>query len=128
LLVVLDENVPFDVGVAFAERGHEILSVANALTRGIADENIASFADVHAAVVVTWNRRDFRRLSSPFPLDNVMPFRRLSWIAFRCRESHGATRARRWLDAIELHLTLAQQRRDTRLMIDITETTFTVLG
>lgn len=37
-------------------------------------------------------------------------------------------RARRWIDAIEFHLTLSSVRRDSRLMIDITETAFTVIG
>jgi hypothetical protein len=128
LLVVVDENVPQSIGPVFAERGHDVVRVVDALASGSLDDAIARYADIHAAVVITWNRRDFRRLSSPVPLDNVILFRRLSWIAFRCRESHGAERARRWLDAIEFHLALAQQHRDARLMIDITETTFTVLG
>jgi hypothetical protein len=51
-----------------------------------------------------------------------------SWIAFRCHEPRGAERARRWIEAIELHLQLARRRQDARLMIDVTETTFTVLG
>ena len=126
--MVLDENVPRSVGVVFSERGHEIVNAVEVLAPGTPDDVIARYADVHAAVVVTWNRRDFRRLSAVVSPDNVRRFRHLSWIAFRCNEARGAERARRWIEAIELHLELARARRDTRLMIDITERTFTVLG
>lgn len=128
MLVVTDENVPTAVGVVFRERGHEVVTVVEALDARVPDEVIAGYADVHAAIVITWNRRDFRRLSALVPTDNVRRFRRLSWIAFRCTEARGAERARRWMEAIEFHLALASTRRDSRLMIDITDRTFTVLG
>jgi hypothetical protein len=128
MLVIPDENVPYSVGLAFARSGHEVVNVIDIAARGAPDEEIAKYADVHAAVVITWNRRDFRHLSALVPPDNVRRFRSLSWIAFRCRESRGAERAGRWMAAIEFHLQLAGERRDSRLMIDITETTFTVLG
>jgi predicted lipid-binding transport protein (Tim44 family) len=128
VLVVTDENVPTAVGGVFRERGHEVRTVAEALNPTTPDELIADYADRYAAIVITWNRRDFKRLSSVVSPDNVRRFRNLSWIAFRCNEARGAERARRWIEAIELHLTLASARRDSRLMIDITERTFTVLG
>jgi hypothetical protein len=128
VLVILDENVPHAIGPVFGGRGHEVVNASDVLTRGTPDDVIAKLADVHAAVIITWNRRDFRRLSALVPVDNVRRFRSLSWIAFHCRESRGAERVRRWLAAIEFHLQLASQRRDSRLMIDITDTTFTVLG
>jgi hypothetical protein len=128
MLVVADENVPRSVGSVFGERGHDIIQVVEALAPGTPDEVIVRFADIHSAVVITWNRRDFRRLSPLVPLDNVRQFQRLSWIAFRCNEARGVERARRWIEAIEFHLALASARRDSRLMIDITETTFTVIG
>jgi hypothetical protein len=128
VLVILDENVPHAIGPVFGERGHDVVNAIDLLDPGIPDDVIARLADAHAAVVITWNRRDFRRLSALVPADNVRRFRSLSWIAFRCRESRGPERARRWMAGIEFHLQLASQRRDSRLMIDITDTTFTVLG
>jgi hypothetical protein len=128
VLVIVDENVPRAVGPVFGDRGHDVVNILNIMVPGTPDERIAELADVHAAVVITWNRRDFRNLAALVPMDNVRRFRNLSWIAFRCRESRGAERARRWMAAIEFHLQLASQRRDSRLMIDITDTTFTVLG
>jgi hypothetical protein len=128
VLVVTDENVPRDVGLVFRERGHDVVTVVEALDATAPDEQIAGYADSPAAIVITWNRRDFRRLSAIVPTDNVRRFRNLSWIAFRCHEARGAERARRWIEAIEFHLALATARRDSRLMIDITERTFTFLG
>jgi hypothetical protein len=128
MLLIVDENVPASVGRVFAERGHEVVSALEVTLPGTPDDVIARYVDVHVAMVVTWNRRDFKRLSAVVSPDNVRRFRRLSWIAFHCNEARGAGRARRWIEAIEFHLSLARGRRDTRLMIDITETTFTVLG
>jgi hypothetical protein len=124
----MDENVPRSVWRVFADQGHQIVDATEELLPSAPDGLIARYGDIHAAVVVTWNRRDFRKLSPLVPADNVRRFRRLSWIAFRCTESRGAERARRWMAAIDFHLSLASQRRDSRLMIDITETTFTVIG
>ncbi len=128
MLLVIDENVPASVGRVFSDRGHEVVHVLDVALPGTPDDVIARYGDIHEAMVITWNRRDFRRLSALVSPDNVRRFRRLSWIAFRCSEPHGAARARRWIEAIEFHLNLAQQRRDRRLMVDITETTFTVIG
>jgi len=124
----MDENVPRSVGVVFSERGYEVINAIDAMLPGTPDDLVAKYTDIHSALVITWNARDFRRLSPLIPTDNVLRFRRMSWIIFRCKESRGADRARRWIDAIEFHLQLASQRRDSRLMIDITETTFTVRG
>lgn len=128
MLLVMDECVPRSVWRAFAEQGHAVVDATEQLLPSAPDDLIAKYGDIHAAVVVTWNRRDFKRLSPLVPRDNVIRFRRLSRIAFRCQESRGAERARRWMAAIDFHLRLASHRRDTRLMIDITETTFTVIG
>ncbi len=128
MLLLIDENVPSSVDRVFLERGHEVVRVLDVALPGTPDDVIARYGEVHRAIVVTWNRRDFRRLSAVVAPDNVRRFRHLSWIAFRCNEVLRAARARRWLEAIEFHLSLASQRRDARLMIDITDSTFTVLG
>lgn len=128
MLLLMDENVPASVGRVFEARGHTVEWAVDVTLPRTPDEIIARYGDVHGAIVVTWNARDFKHLSPAIPQDNVIRFRRLSWIVFRCNEARGAERAERWLPAIEQHVTLARFRRDPRLMISITLTTFTVLG
>lgn len=124
----MDENVHRSVWKVFAEHGHDVVDATEELLPSAPDDLIARYGDMHTAVVVTRNRCDFKRLSPLVPADNVRRFRRLSWIAFRCTESRGAERARRWMPAIDLRLQFTTQRSDARLMIEITETTFAVIG
>jgi hypothetical protein len=89
MLLLIDENVPDSVTRFPRERGHDVRLVRELFPAGIADPVIAALGDPLSAVVVTWNYRDFRALASRIPSGNRHVFRRLSMIAFRCRESRG---------------------------------------
>jgi hypothetical protein len=117
MLLLIDENVPDSVTRFCRERGHDVRLV------GTPDPVIATLGDPWSAVVVTWNYRDFKALASRIPPGNRRHFRRLSMIAFRCRESHGARRLADEMDMIEYAYERAQARGDKRLFAEITETT-----
>jgi hypothetical protein len=127
MLLLIDENVPYSVEAYFRERGHDVRPVRELFPPGTSDSVIAALGDVLDAVVVTWNQRDFRQLAARVPPGNVQRFRRLSRISFRCREAHGRRRAEELIEEIEFHYAQARKRRDKRLMIEISETTFTVV-
>jgi hypothetical protein len=123
MLLLIDESVPDSVTRFCRERGHDVRLVRDLFPVGTPDPVIATLGDPWSAVVVTWNYRDFKALASRIPPGNRRHFRRLSMIAFRCRESHGARRLADEMDMIEYAYERAQARGDKRLFAEITETT-----
>ncbi len=124
MVLLVDENVPASVTQFFRERGHEVHLVWDLFPRGTADPVIGKLGDEQAAVVVTWNHRDFKKLAARVPVGQRRRFRRLSLISFRCRESLGRRRAEELIEFIEFAYEQAQRRRDKRLLVEITNTTF----
>jgi predicted nuclease of predicted toxin-antitoxin system len=127
VLLLIDENVPESVASFFRDRGHDVRFVRDLLLPGTPDAVVAALGDELAAVIVTWNHRDFKRLAARVPEGNVQRFRRLGRINFRCNEAHGRRRAEDFIEEIEFHYAQAQKRRDTRLMIEITATGFRIV-
>jgi predicted nuclease of predicted toxin-antitoxin system len=126
MLLLIDECVPTSVTEFFRERGHEVWHVTDTLLPGTPDQVVAKIGDQYSAIVVTWNAKDFKRLAARIPEGNQQRFRHLGRINFRCRESRGRQRAEAMIEAIEFHFAFAQRQGDKRLLLDITETTFTV--
>jgi hypothetical protein len=126
MLLFIDENVPTSVTEFFRSRGHDVRFVWDLFPRGTTDPVIAKLADEQAAVVVTWNHRDFKKLADRVPVGHRRRFRRLSLISFRCRESLGRRRAEEYIEFIEFAYERAQRSRDKRLLVEITNTTFVV--
>jgi predicted nuclease of predicted toxin-antitoxin system len=127
MLLLIDENVPESVAAFFRERGHDVRLVRELFPRGTPDPVIATLDDRLAAIVVTWNHRDFKRLAARIPAGTEQRFRHLSRINFRCNEVRGRQRAEAFIESIEFEYEHAQQRRDKRLMVEITETGFRVV-
>jgi hypothetical protein len=126
MLLLIDENVPASVADFFRERGHDVWLITETMLPGVPDPVIAKLGDRHSAIVVTWNAKDFKRLAARIPPENYQRFRHLGRINFRCREPRGRRRAEELIEMIEFHHAFAQRQPDKRLLIDITETTFTV--
>lgn len=123
MLLLIDENVPDSVATFFRDRGHGIKLVRDLFPSGTPDPIIAKLGDELQAIIVTWDR-DFRRLASRLPAGTRQRFRRLSRISFRCSEAHGRRRVEELIESIEFEFAQVQKRRDKRLLIEITETTF----
>ena len=126
MLLLIDENVPDSVSDVFRSHGHEVRLVRDVLLPGTPDHVVAAIADAYGAIVVTWNIKDFRKLGARRQSDQTL-FKRLGRLNFRCRESQGKARAEAMLSRIEFEFLEVQKLRDKRLMITITETTFTVV-
>lgn len=87
---------------------------------GEKDEVLAAVADREEAIIVTWNRRDFRKLASRrAPRGTQGKLRRLGCITFRCKEPRGRDRLAANLGLIEFEHKRAQFLSDKRVFIDI---------
>ena len=84
------------VGTVFADAGHTVLRVGtDRCLPGSPDPVIAQGCEDTGDVLVTWNRRDFKRLAAKH--------KRMSWICFQVNETDGVKYARLHLRAIEFH-------------------------
>lgn len=120
--LLMDENVPDSVTDFFRARGHDVHLVRDLFLPGTPDGVIARLGDEMETIVVTWNHKDFKRLVSRVPTGYSRQFRRLGRINFRCKEPHGTLRAKQFIESIEFEYEQTQNKRDKRLMIEITET------
>jgi predicted nuclease of predicted toxin-antitoxin system len=127
MLLLIDENVPDSVARFFAERGHDVHLVRDLFPSATPDPVIAKLGDELAAIVVTWNHKHFKTLASRVPSSESARFKRLGRISFRCNETHGRRRAEELIESIEFEYSLVQKRRDKRLIMEISETTFNVI-
>lgn len=125
--LLIDENVPESVAIFLKERGHEIHYVRDLFLPGTPDPVIATAGDQLGAVVVTWNHRDFKKLAARIPRGGQTRLRRLGRINFRCQEAKGLQRIQQVIDIIEAEYDRAGQRRDKRLLIEVTTTTVSII-
>ncbi len=79
------------------------------------------------AIVVTWDYKDFKALAGRIPRGSRGRFRRLSLIAFRCKETNGLARIKDLIESIEFEYLQAQKRGQKRLMVEIGDSYFRVL-
>ena len=128
MLLLIDEDVPRAVTEFFRARGHEVVHILDVALPSTKDPVVAAIADEMGAVVVTWNARDFKSLAPKAPRGTWQRFRRMGWINFKCRESHGLRRVQEHIESIEFHYAQAQKRRDKRFMIEILEEKFNVFA
>lgn len=120
--LLIDENVPESVTDFFRERGHRVDHVRDLYLAATPDPIIAAVADRMGAIVVTWNHRDFKKLAARVPRGGQAALRRLGRINFRCAESLGRQRAEQVIEIIEAEYERAQNRRDKRLLVEVTQT------
>lgn len=116
-----DNCVPDSVGQVLQEAGHEVLRLRDILPRNSPDQIVASVAELNDAILISFDR-DFRTLAPRIGLGRQR-FRRLSRIAFRCREPIAARRIGLALSLIEHEWLIAQESDDHRMIIQISETT-----
>ena len=126
MLLLIDENVPESVTEFFRERRHDVRLVRDLFPSGTPDPIVAKLGDQLAAIVVTWDP-DFRRLAARVPLGSRQRFRRLGRISFRCSEARGRARVEELIEWIEFEYEQVQKRRDKRLIVEITGTSFRVV-
>ena len=125
--LLIDENVPESVTTFLRERGHDIKYVRELSLAGSPDPIVAAAGDRLEAVVVTFNHRDFKKLAARVAKGGEARLRRLGRINLRCREPKGRQRIEQVIDIIEMEYERANRRRDKRLLIDVTETTVSII-
>ena len=92
---------------------------------GTVDPVIAKLGEEIQAVVVTWDK-DFRAFVRRIPRGSKLRFRRLSLIAFRCKETNGLARIADLIESVEFEYEQAQKRGQRRLIIEIGDSYFRV--
>ncbi len=127
MTLLIDECVPHSVADVFSKHEHTVHFVTDLLLAQAPDPLIAFAGNRLGAIVVTWNHKDFKTMTARVPPGNVTKFRKLGRISFRMNEARGARRAEELMPWIEFEHAQVQQRRDTRLLIEISETRFNVL-
>ncbi len=126
MLLLIDENVPDAAARFFRDRGHDVRLVRDLFAPGTLDPIIAAAGDELGAIVVTWNRKDFKRLASRVPEGGRAPFCRLGRIVFRCNEARGRSCAEALIEWIEFEFAQVQKLRDRRVMIEIGDSYFRI--
>lgn len=121
--LIIDENVPDSVARFLSERGHDVQLVRERFGQMTPDEFISWIADIEGAIVVTADR-DFRRIVSRVPRGAQTRFKKLGRISLRCRESRALSRVQLFIDEIEREFERSQAAKDSRVIVEITETTF----
>lgn len=117
---LIDENVPASVTHFLRNRGHDVIHALDLFLPGELDEVIAAVAAQHEAIVVTWNRKDFKKITARrAPAGSREKLRKLGWITFKCKEPDGRRRIETVIDAIEFEHQQALSRHDKRVFVEI---------
>lgn len=121
LKFLTDNCVPDSVGQALERAGHEVIRLRNILPTNSPDPIVATVAEVNDATLISFDK-DFKALAPRIGVGKQR-FRKLSWIAFRCREPMAAQRIDLAMSLIEHEWEVAQSSSDKRMIIHISETT-----
>ncbi len=124
--IILDENVDSAVGSFLEERGHYVQRVRELFAAMTKDEVIAVLGNENRAVIVTHDK-DWKTLAPRTPRGSKQRFRELSRISLLCREPRARQRIEDLIETIEFEYEQAQRKSDKRLLMQISDTSFTVL-
>ena len=98
--LLIDENVPDSTAKAFEALDHETIYVRDENSRA-PDQAVARIAELHEAIVVTWNVRHFRPILRQRLGITRRSAHQMGLIGFRCDESLGAQRVKETGSLIE---------------------------
>lgn len=122
---LLDENVANSVLEMFLAAGHEAIFVRELLPVGSVDQLVAALADAQRSILVSHDR-DFRQIAPRIPDGQKKRFRNLSQLRLMCPEPRAASRIRSCLPFIELEYQQAENRDNSRMLIEVKRTAVTV--
>ncbi|MGH2633105.1 MAG: DUF5615 family PIN-like protein [Tepidiformaceae bacterium] len=124
--LLIDENVPDSVSDFLRDRGHDVDLVRDRLGQMTPDEYIAWVGDELGAVVVTMDK-DFNEIVKRVPQGGRSKFKALGRISLKCRESQATSRIHDFIEEIEHEYDLVQGRRDKRLIVEITASSYRIV-
>lgn len=118
---VIDEDVPQRIGAYLSERGHQVVR-ADALVghEGAPDHVVAALADDIGAIVLTWNKKDYKKIIKRGQQKGGSKLLSAGLISFhRVKETVGLTRLKQVIDTIEFEYGWQQNQKDSRLIATI---------
>ena len=121
LKFLTDNCVPDSVAQALEKAGHTVIRLRDILPTNSPDPIVATVAEVNDAILVSFDK-DFKSMAPKIGIGQQR-FRKLSRIAFRCREPLAAHRISAAMSLIEHEWQVAQSSSDKRIIINISETT-----
>lgn len=116
---LIDEDVPRSVAEFLTERGHEVLYARDLLLPGEKDAVVATLADREKATLVTWNVKDFKKITGRRTSGGSERLRHMSMLCFKCDHSQGLRRLKQVIDAIEYEHARAMGRHDPGVFMNI---------
>jgi predicted nuclease of predicted toxin-antitoxin system len=125
--LLIDEDVPQSAANFLAARGHNVAYVRDLFLGGSPDAIIAAVADKRGWIVVTCDR-DYRRLAPRIPKGGKAGLKRMGRIGLRCSQARALSRLEAEIELIEFEYGRRLSRKDSRLLIDVTDTTVSVIG
>lgn len=127
MVLLIDENIPDSVATFLRERGHTVHLSRDVLASGAKDPVIAKVGDQMAAIVVTFDK-DFKKLISKLAQGERQRFRHLGRISLSCPAPRALVRLTKFIDAIEFHYQLSLREPDKRLIVELGDSYFRVVG
>lgn len=117
--LLIDENVPDSTAKAFEALGHETIYVRDENSRA-PDQAVARIAELHEAIVVTWNVKHFRPIIRKRLGLTRRSAHQMGLIGFRCDESIGARRVEEIGSLIEDAFSTGQQVSSDSVAVTVT--------
>ncbi|TAK33475.1 MAG: hypothetical protein EPO21_12935 [Chloroflexota bacterium] len=118
--LLIDNCVPDQLMAYFTARGHDVTHVRDCLPLETTDPTIAKLSIELGSVVVTWNRRHFKRLA------DRAHYSALRLLLFDCPESKGQRKAEAFIDLIEFEFEQSERRSDKRFVIEVQDSSLRI--
>jgi predicted nuclease of predicted toxin-antitoxin system len=113
----LDEGVPKQIGDELKSNGFYVIPFVEAAVPGTPDNVVADIAIANEAVLVAVDR-DMREIAKALGVSKSR-YKRLSLLAFRCREPDAIRRLSVAIPYIQLQLKLTKNNQGRRLFIEV---------
>jgi predicted nuclease of predicted toxin-antitoxin system len=112
---LIDEDVPHSVARVLEREGQVVRYVADELGQSTPDGAVAAYANDICACVVTFNSRDFKRLTNR----RETKLRKASCIFFSCAKVEAARRAEVAMSIILMEVNRPNDGGDRRVFIEV---------
>jgi len=113
---ILDENVPVSVRKLLEDRGYIVDMITDHVARGAEDPIVATISERLDSILVT-SDGDFKKIAPKIPKGMRQRYRRLNRIWLRCNEWQASQRLEKALSLIEHEYAIAQNAKDGRMHI-----------
>ncbi len=126
MTLVIDEHIPPPIVVYLRQRGHITHLVTQSTIKGSSDEVVCAIAEQRGGIVVTFDHRHYARLLARIPQSGVPRFPNTGRISFNGSADLALSRLQAVIEDIEQEFRKAQGRADTRLLVTIEKTRFSI--